>query len=475
MTVAQRGRALLRRAVAEALLLASLLSLAGFLFHHGLADPPDFDEAVYLAAVDAFRHGQELGAQVFTAQPPGFYTMLRAGEAVFGHTVAGGRDTIVALALLGLVGAYAIGRAYAGPAAGLGAAGLLAVSPSYSTFAAKISADLPGLAVCLVALAVLLWLASRRPALAFGLCGALGVLGLSIKLSAITLLVPIVCVAWLARARLREALVFAAGAGAAALAFVLGFRGELGGIWHGAVTYHAKARGAGGPGLSDNLHRVVHFLDFHTPFGWLVLIAIVLALSPWRAHLRLPVWPLWAWAVAAAAFLVWHRPLHDNHMVLLAITLAVPAGTILGAGAAAAGSRRALAAGLALLLALTAGFVQERRRFARNEGAVPTEVRWVAGEVDRRTRPDELVVTDQPLVDVLAHRRSPGRLIDTAVLRFDSGFLTDREVLDVIDRDRIRVVVADRAFLARPAILAGLRRRFPTRLERNGLELYARG
>src|SRR5207237_6740713 len=120
-----------------------LLGLAGLLFHHGLADPPDFDEGVYLAAVDAWRHGQALGSEIFTAQPPGFYTLVRGGQAIFGATVAGGRDTIVALALVGLAGAYALGRAHGGVAAGGAAAAVLAVAPPYPTFAGRVSADLP--------------------------------------------------------------------------------------------------------------------------------------------------------------------------------------------------------------------------------------------------------------------------------------------------------------------------------------------
>src|SRR5207247_3308221 len=106
------------RAVAlSPLVVAALLVIACFLFRHGLSYPPDFDEGVYLAAVDAWRHGQALGSEIFTAQPPGFYTLLRAGQAVLGATVSGGRDTIVALALVGLAGAYGLGRLLGGPGA----------------------------------------------------------------------------------------------------------------------------------------------------------------------------------------------------------------------------------------------------------------------------------------------------------------------------------------------------------------------
>jgi 4-amino-4-deoxy-L-arabinose transferase-like glycosyltransferase len=449
-----------------------VLGLAGFLFHHGLADPPDFDEGVYLAAVDAWRHGQSLGSQVFTAQPPGFYVLLRAGQAVFGATVAGGRDTIVAAAIAGLAGAYALGRAYGGVAAGLGAAGLLAVAPPYPTFAGRVSADLPAFALGLLGLAVLVSPGRRSP-LRLAAVGAIALAALSVKLTAVTLAVPLAGLAWHARLRRRAAFGLA-GSAAVVLAFVVGFRNDLGGIWHGAVTYHEKARSTGGAGLSDNLHRIVHFLDPHTPFAWIVLAAVALSLSPLRPRLQLPLWPLWGWALAAAVVLAFHRPLHDNHTVLLAIVLAVPSGTVLGAAAAQTRGLLAQAAVAALALALAAGFAQEYRRLTRNAAAVAPEVRFAAAEIDRRTRPGELVVTDQPIVAVLAHRRVPGRLVDTAALRFDSGLLSDQDVLAGIDRAHVRVVVADRVFRIRPALLAGLERRFPTRIHRGGLVLYAR-
>ena len=70
-----------RRVLAlELALLGFVLAAAGLLFHHGLSAPASFDEAVYVLATSAMRHGQALGSQIFTAQPPGFYTLIRAGR-----------------------------------------------------------------------------------------------------------------------------------------------------------------------------------------------------------------------------------------------------------------------------------------------------------------------------------------------------------------------------------------------------------
>ncbi len=49
-----------------------------------------------------------------------------------------------------------------------------------------------------------------------------------------------------------------------------------------------------------------------------------------------------------------------------------------------------------------------------------------------------------------------GPLVDTATLRFQTGSLTDAEVMAVLREYDVRAVVADRAFLGRPALLEQL-------------------
>jgi len=60
----------------------------------------------------------------------------------------------VAFALLGCLAAYVFGRGLGGPWLGLLCSAFLAVAPSYSTFAGRISADLPAAALLLVAVAL---------------------------------------------------------------------------------------------------------------------------------------------------------------------------------------------------------------------------------------------------------------------------------------------------------------------------------
>jgi hypothetical protein len=83
-------------------------------------------------------------------------------------------------------------------------------------------------------------------------------------------------------------------------------------------------------------------------------------------------------------------------------------------------------------------------------------LRWAAAVVEQRTSPRDLIVSDEPLVGPLAHRQLVGDLIDTAVLRFDSGYLSDEEVLAQLYRAQPAAVVAGRAFVGRPRLMRAL-------------------
>jgi dolichyl-phosphate-mannose-protein mannosyltransferase len=444
--------------------LAGLLAAAGVLFHRGLEQRPSFDEGVYLAQTDALLHGQRLGTDVFAAQPPGFHWLLLGAAKIGGLGLDQMRLTVLALALLGLLAAYVVARELGGPVAGVVAAAVLAVAPPYPSFAASVMADLPGTVLALLSLACLL-AARRRPLLVVP-GGLLFAAAEWVKLDAFILLLPVLAYVALRLLRPRAFLV-AAGISAAATGVGLAVLGRsLPDVWHGAVSYHLAARKV--PGAEDNWHALRDFFELRQPFTWLIAFALLAALAL-RPRLRLPLWPLWATAGVAALFLLWHRPLHDNHLVLLSVALAAPVGVSLGE---AIGRLRLVAVGVALLVA--AGYVQETRRLDRNAAPLPTELTWAVRQVDAHSSPSQLVVSDQPIVAVLAHRRMPGAVIDTASLRFASGYLYDSDVLRAIDDNHVPVVVAGRAFLSRPLLLAALATRFPPPVRLDGVRVYSR-
>jgi hypothetical protein len=310
------GRLTLRRSA-----LWSALAVLGAIpvfavYARPLHTAPNYDEEVYLATMRELRHGTAIG-DVFLSQPPGFGWFLDAIGTVSG-SLATVRALMIGVALLGCLAAWFIGRRNGGALGGAIAAATLALAPPWAANASRLEAEVPSTTLAVTALA----LVSRYPALA----GAAFALAVSVKLLAISVAVPLVL---LGRRRLVP---LALGAAAATAVILLTVASHLGEAWHRAVAFHLTARkttaalahNASPTPFSQNIHRVVHFLDLRTPFAALALTALLLSLI--LLLQRRPFdWELWTWPLAAAVMAA-QRPLLDHHMDVLVAAWAVPVG-----------------------------------------------------------------------------------------------------------------------------------------------------
>ena len=170
--------------------LALQVLLLGRLLHNGT----NFDEGVYLAAVDALRHGQQLGTDVFAAQFPGFYDLLRVAAAAAGASITGIRAVLIGVFCLGTVGAWLIGRRFGGTPGAALTAGLFVVAPPLDLFGSQVIADTPALALTVLAVGLA---TVGGPVAAVG-AGIAFALGLSVKLTAVTAVPPLI---WYLRRR----------------------------------------------------------------------------------------------------------------------------------------------------------------------------------------------------------------------------------------------------------------------------------
>jgi 4-amino-4-deoxy-L-arabinose transferase-like glycosyltransferase len=425
---------------ADVLALAALLGVAAFLFSLGLDDRTNYDEGVYLASLDALRHGQELGRDVFASQPPGFYVLLRLVGLFAGRSVEGIRIGMLVIALVGVAAAYVIGRELGGRLAGAAAAALVIAAPPYAAEAPHVEADMPAIALALVSLAIAAHSFRRNALWGPAAAGAFAAAAISVKLLALPVIVPLVVLGVRRRIGRRATAAVIAGALAVALALVITYAGALSELWHQAVGFHWGARSIGGGESSGR--RIVDYFSLRTPTTWAALAAVCAALLL-RRQLG-----LWAWVAAAIVFLLLQKPLLDHHFVLLAAAL----GTAAGASLASGRGRLGLALlGVAAVTAV-AGWVQDYRQIHRSTQPEPAEIRDAARVVHGMTRPGALVASDLPIVPYLADRREPGNLVDTSAVRFASGSLTPQEVR----RARARVYVAGREFLLHPASIIGL-------------------
>ena len=451
--------------------LAALIVAQAFLFGRLVGANTDYDEGVYLTSVDALDHGQRLGEDVFAPQPPGWYLLLRLISLAGADSVRGFQWGMVVVAIATGAAAYLLGRAIAGPLAGLCASALLTIAPHFTLIAHQVLADVPPLGVSLLAF----WLAWKaqgqtRVVAVAAAGGAAMAFAIAVKPNA-ALALPTFLLLLLWRNSRRERAVAGALGGAAAIAAVLlfAYRDVLGELWESVVIYHRDARDT--PAVVDRSHELTTFLNWKTPFAWLVVAGLASSILFLRRRAE-PVWALWTWAALSLLFVAFHHPLHHNHLVALPVALATPAA--MGLAALARRSRPESAAVGVLALVLAAGYVQQHRRLAAADEPEQPALVAAAETLRQVTKPDDLVVSDQPLVPFLADRRVWGPLVDTANLRFQTGSLTDEEVLHEFVAGDVSAVVVGRFFLERPVVLGGIRTRYRLVDRHDGVSIWVR-
>jgi hypothetical protein len=449
--------------------LAAIISLAaGLIYLRALDSRTNYDEGVYLGSLDALRHGLRLGADLYAVQPPGFYYLMRVLAAPFGDSIEGIRFGFVVLALAGVLGAFVCSSRLYGAGAGVATAAFLVIAPPFPTVAPTIAADVPSLALGMISLA-LVALAVRDAASrlwAVG-AGAVFVLAVAVKFLAVPFVVPFLAVALAARAGRRVLLPAAVGAAAVVLALVVASLGALDALYQGIVSDHSGAKGLGS--IGGNADRIVYLLEWRTPFAWLVWAGAVAFVVSRRARRA---WPLATLVPAAAAFTLYLRPLSDHHLALMSSAYALSAGPALALALGGLERRWRLGAVSVVSLFVAAGFVQEDRRFVRNDLPELPELVWAAHAIAEATNPNDVVASDQPLVNFLADRRLPGYLSDTSNSRFESGALTGSDVIAEVDREKAAAVLSARMFRFQPGLAADLRERFPVRLRCGEATLY---
>jgi hypothetical protein len=426
--------------VFEAAIVAGLLAACGVLFSRVLDTSTTPDEGEFLAAMDALRHDQTLGSEVFATQPPGFYVLLRI-PGLWADSVRDARLFFLFVALIGCAGAYAIGRSYT-RLGGAAAVAALVLTPVFSREAVRVDSEVPATSLALAAVALALYGFRPRAHLVLPLLAG-AALAAAGSIEPLTL-AAVVAIAGVAVNPARRALAaFGAGAAAVVVALIAASAGVLGDLWEDAGAERWRERQYEGQGPD----RLLHLVHWDEPFGWVLPLGAALALA---AALRRPlrVWPLWSWTAAVLLLLgVLQRPLFARDLVLLAVPLAIALGTSLAGAAPVVLHGKTLAfAALSAALVVGLGYAQQVRQADYAGSGERSEVTWGAGELDRCTAQGDLVAADQPIVAFLSHRREPGDLVNASRSRFRTGSLTPAGVTETLKRYRVRAVYSAETF-----------------------------
>jgi hypothetical protein len=382
-----------------------------------------FDDGVYGASAVAMRHGGLPFREVFSSQGPLFLPLVWLADLLGLRTFDAPRLLAVASGLALVLATWSAARALqlSSGAAAL-AAGLVATSGSVLWVTGPLTSDGPGLALAAWAVTASLWY-RRSPSLRWAIAAGL-LLGAALSVKSL-LLAAGLPVGWALLPNRRHLAAAVGAAGVLSLAVALPW--GLGNVWDQAFKYHLEAAGSRTP--VRNLRKVVSTLgDRDLPLLMAAVAAAVVTVGRrGRSGLRtvtvghplgLPL--VVAWLVATIIVLAAEHPLWRNHVSHL-----VPAAALL----VAADFDRfrpvrrpvVVAAGLVAALAVPYHVVH----LSEMLWPAPPGRALAAARSDLRSLPTGAqIISDDPGVVWRAGRRTPEDLVDTSILRIESGRLT---------------------------------------------------
>ncbi len=412
-------------------------------------DRDGYDEGVYWQSLRAMSAGFTLYHQIFYSQPPLFLLSTYPFFAFFGSTLWSARLGIALVSLLGLPGAYLLGKALGGRMGAILALVLIIVNPIYLAQSQTIEAEVSSAAFSLLTVgAAYLWW--DNPESATGLvyaviCGVTLAVGILCKLLSFSCLV-LIGLLMLARlwqlwrkqrgvtpASVRAMIVGAIACLVTFAILIVPFIGAWHDMLQGVVTFHTHAGIVFGQQAGIIALKKQYFQTFLTAQFALILAAclgtlVALIRRNWK------VVPLLAWLLVSLYLLWITTPLFYRHLIALVpplIGLAVLGleglPSIEGVNAYAA----KVVPALALLLILVAASVNVGQdvvyynNAAQQSSSAYTQLEArVATDVRNSIAPDQVVITDAQFVAALASRSTPPSLVDTSTVRIESGYVT---------------------------------------------------
>ena len=424
-----------------------------------------YDEGVYWQSLRAMSAGYHLYRQIFSSQPPLFLLLIYPSYELLGSTITSARIGVATLSLLGLSGAYLMGKALAGRAGGISAMILLVVTPMYLAQSHVLEAEGPATGFLFLTIgAALMWWEhpTGRRGMAFAiLCAVTLSIGIFIKLLDVTAVVPILLLVLARIWHIRHetspdvwssllpivAAIFAAVI--TTLIILAPFLESMNALVQQVVMFHLAAKKAmvGSEFDVGNVQKLALFFVANRALSTLAFIGVVITVMrrDWR------IVPLLAWFLTTLILLRIQVPLWPRHAVVLIPPLI--AFVALGLrGLPVIPMRRPIAwqQGAALLMGLLtlATVINSLRHDYYHDQDLRTQAattgQWmtqVAADVERATTPDQWIITDAQFVAALANRDTPPWLVDTSITRVLSGYLSGQELVQIAADPRVHAIV----------------------------------
>ena len=427
----------------------------------------DYDEGVYLTSAQMIMRGYQPFGSVFSSQPPAFLNLLIIGFHLFGSSVAVARLVTIFFALMGLGSAASVAWRLAGPFAGpvtIIAQGLPLV---FFLEAQTVQAEMAALGLALLAIALLFPAAPRRGWLWIAGSGFLYGLGLLCKMLVAPMILPIIFLLCCsgeksdgqalrflpaevpsAKIFLVRLLFFGMGGILACLIILLPY--DLSAVYDQAILFHLKAKGAFPGSWTENLKRLYSIFELEP--GLIALTLTGLLILFWKRRLA-GIW-LCLWIAAATFFLLDHTPLFQHHSVILIPPLAIAAGTSTLWLTSFWRKKWIRPLGFLLLLPLFAlepasGLLEPlklrpavslQRDLNSPSPELPFDLESETEAlhlIEQNTRPDDFIVSDRQMQIFRTGRNVPPAMVDTSVVRIQSGYLTDSQAISASENARM--------------------------------------
>ncbi|HEY6284806.1 MAG TPA: glycosyltransferase family 39 protein [Ktedonobacteraceae bacterium] len=437
------------------------------LYHLGLLfDRDGYDEGVYWQTLRSMSAGTTLYQHIFYSQPPFFMLSTFPGYILFGSSLWSARFAIALVSLLGLLGAFLLGKALSGRLGAIAAMLLLIVNPLYLAQSQTIEAEVSSTAFSLLAvgLAYLWW---KHPEGTRGLfyaafTGITITLSILCKLLSVSVLVPIALLMvarfwqiWHKQPGTRLTGLFPIFVGIAAfiatlVILLLPFSGSYQAMLQSVITFHNDAAQVYSRSQQANISTIQDALTSLLSLTAFFGIVAALLRRDWR------VIPLIAWLIATL-YLLWHQvPLFQHH--LIALTPPLIALAVMGIGNQSAHSKDTSSSlmsraatyftwiAIALIMITIILNIQQDSLYYRT--AVATSASGftqlesdVATDLRLATAPNQLVVTDAQFIAGLADRTTPPALVDTSAVRITSNYLTLSQLESATSQPQVRAVL----------------------------------
>ncbi len=430
-------------------------------------DYDGYDEGVYWQSLRAMSAGYTLYGQIFYSQPPLFLLFTYPFYVLFGSSIWAARLGIALISLLGLPGAYLIGKALSGRVGAIAAMTLLIADPLYLAQSQKLQAEVlaTGFSLLAVGAAYMWWQQpdSRKGHWMALLCGIALPIAILCKLLSVTALVPIGLL-MLARLwqigrkqpgtsfrSLRPMLSAIVACIVITLVVLVPYLGSIHALLQQVVSFHLAAKAALGGSEAVNISTLNFFLLSNTALVIAAGVGAAVALlrRDWR------IIPLIAWFLVTFFVLLLQVPLFYRHAI--ALTPSMLSMAVIGIGDIAAVKKVAFKYGdaiakvappvvlLLILLVVATNIVPVSgyyQSIATQAVSPYTQFQGqLARDLQKVTTPHQEVITDGQFVAARADRSVPPLLVDTSMVRIVSGYLTAQQLIQAASQPQVHAVL----------------------------------